>query len=92
MTVLLEGAMIPGVHFCWRLSKPHGHSMAGRNRQIEKKKTVALSGVQPMNLLLQPILPCGPITKYYGQVENKCSFTERGILEFSQNSVTHYIL
>jgi hypothetical protein len=27
---------IPGTHFCWRLSRPQGHSVAGRIRSIEK--------------------------------------------------------
>jgi hypothetical protein len=28
---------IPGTHFCYRLSRPQGHSTAGRIRSIEKK-------------------------------------------------------
>jgi hypothetical protein len=28
--------MIPGTHFCWRPSRPQGHSAAGRIRPIEK--------------------------------------------------------
>jgi hypothetical protein len=27
---------IPGTHFCWRLSRPQGHSAAGRIWPIEK--------------------------------------------------------
>jgi hypothetical protein len=27
---------IPGTRFCWRLSRPQGHSAAGRIRSIEK--------------------------------------------------------
>jgi hypothetical protein len=27
---------IPGIHFCWRLSRPQGHSAAGMIRSIEK--------------------------------------------------------
>jgi hypothetical protein len=27
---------IPGTHLCYRLSRPHGHSAAGRIRSIEK--------------------------------------------------------
>jgi hypothetical protein len=27
---------IPGTHFCYRLSRPQGHSAAGRIRSIEK--------------------------------------------------------
>jgi hypothetical protein len=27
---------IPGTHFSWRLSRPHGHNAAGRIKSIEK--------------------------------------------------------
>jgi hypothetical protein len=37
---------IPGTHFCWRLSRPQGHSTAGRIRSIEKKKSIS-SGLEP---------------------------------------------
>jgi hypothetical protein len=29
---------IPGSHFCWGLSRPQGHSAAGRIKLIEKSK------------------------------------------------------
>jgi hypothetical protein len=32
----LPSREIPGTHFCWRLSRPQGHSAAGRIRWIEK--------------------------------------------------------
>jgi hypothetical protein len=32
----LPSRNIPGTHFCQRLSRPQGHSVAGRIRQIEK--------------------------------------------------------
>jgi hypothetical protein len=31
---------IPGTHFCYRLSRPQGHSAASRIRQIKKKKSL----------------------------------------------------
>jgi hypothetical protein len=35
---------IPGTHFCQRLSRPQGHSSAGRIRYIEKNTS---SGLEP---------------------------------------------
>jgi len=29
---------IPGTHFCWRLSRPQGHSAAGRIRSMKISK------------------------------------------------------
>jgi hypothetical protein len=40
---------IPGTHFCQRLSRPQGHSAAGRIRLIEKKSN-DLFGIQSLDL------------------------------------------
>jgi hypothetical protein len=32
---LLPPRMMPGAHFCWRLSRPQGHSTAGRIKSIK---------------------------------------------------------
>jgi hypothetical protein len=36
----LPPRMIPGTHFCYRLSRPQGHSAAGRIRSIEKSNDI----------------------------------------------------
>jgi hypothetical protein len=33
----LDPRKIPGAHFCYRLSQPQDHSMAGRVRKVGKK-------------------------------------------------------
>jgi hypothetical protein len=59
---------IPGTHFCSRLSRPQGHSAAGRIRSIEKSHD--LIGNRTRDLLAccivpQPItLPSAPIYIY----------------------------
>ena len=40
---------IPGTHFCWRLSRPQGHSAAGR---ITSMKNVTPSGIEPATFLI----------------------------------------
>jgi hypothetical protein len=39
----LSSRKIPGTHFCWRLSRPQGHSAAGRIRSTEKCNNPACS-------------------------------------------------
>jgi hypothetical protein len=46
---------IPGTHFCERLSRPHGHSAAGRIRSI--KKSNDLIGNRIHDLLACSIVP-----------------------------------
>jgi hypothetical protein len=46
---------IPGTHFCQRLSRPQGHSAAGRVRSIEKPND--LVGIQTRDLLAFIIVP-----------------------------------
>jgi hypothetical protein len=36
---------IPGVHFCWRLSRPQGHSAAARICKLEKSTAPGLERV-----------------------------------------------
>jgi hypothetical protein len=38
----------PGTSFCWRLSRPQGHSAVGKNNS--KKMPVTTSGTEPANL------------------------------------------
>jgi hypothetical protein len=42
---------IPGTHFCYRLSRPQGHSAAGKIRSIENNP-MAPSGVKFSNIRL----------------------------------------
>jgi hypothetical protein len=46
---------IPGTHFCYRLSRPQGHSAAGRIRPIEK--SINLIGNRILDLPACSILP-----------------------------------
>jgi hypothetical protein len=46
---------IPGTHFCERLSRPQGHSAAGRIRSIEK--SIDLIGTRTRNLPACRIVP-----------------------------------
>jgi hypothetical protein len=41
---------IPGTHFCCRLSRPQGHSAAGKIRSIEK--SMISSGIKPATFWL----------------------------------------
>jgi hypothetical protein len=45
---------LPGTHFCWRLSRPQGHSAAGRIRYIEK---IHLIGTRTRDLPACSIVP-----------------------------------
>jgi hypothetical protein len=45
----------PGTHFCYRLSRPHGHSAAGRIRSIEKCND--LIGIRKRDLPARSIVP-----------------------------------
>jgi hypothetical protein len=46
---------IPGTHFCQRLSKPQGHSAAGRIRSIEKSND--LMGYETRDLAACSVVP-----------------------------------
>jgi hypothetical protein len=46
---------IPGTHFCQRLSRPQGHSVAGRIRSIEKSN--GFTGNRTHNLPACSIMP-----------------------------------
>jgi hypothetical protein len=37
---LLTPRKIPGIHFCWRLSRSEAHNTAGRIRSIEKSNNL----------------------------------------------------
>jgi hypothetical protein len=69
---------IPGTHFCQRLSRPQGHSVAGRIRSTEKCNNIV--GNQTHSLLAcsivpQPItLPCVP-PPFSADVKNVWSCT-----------------
>jgi hypothetical protein len=56
---------IPGTHFCQRLSRPQGHSEAGRIRSIEKTNDLIRNrtcDLPACSTVPQPItLPCSPI-------------------------------
>jgi hypothetical protein len=41
----------PGTHFCYRLSRPQGHSAAGRIRSIERNPMTS-SGLEPATFRL----------------------------------------
>jgi hypothetical protein len=41
---------IPGTHFCWRLSRPQGHSVAGRIMSMKNPMTP--SGMEPVTFRL----------------------------------------
>jgi hypothetical protein len=45
---------IPGIHFCWRMNLPQGHSAAGRIRSIEKFNDI---GTRTRDLPASSILP-----------------------------------
>jgi hypothetical protein len=67
---------IPGTHFCWRLSRPQGHSAAGRIRSIEKSND--LIGNQTRDLLACSIVPqpttllCAPIQSIISSMPRIC--------------------
>jgi hypothetical protein len=46
---------IPGTHFCYGLSRPQGHSMAGRIRTIEKSND--LIGIRTRDLTARSVVP-----------------------------------
>jgi hypothetical protein len=64
----LHPKKIPGTHFCYRLSRSHGHSAAGRIRSTEKSNdlignrtcnlTTSSIVPQPTTLLGAPLCPC----------------------------------
>jgi len=41
---------IPGTHFCWRLSRPQGHSAAGRI--VNEEYPMVPSGIEPATVRL----------------------------------------
>jgi hypothetical protein len=56
---------IPGTHFCWRLSRPQGHSAAERIRPIEKSNYIIWNRTRDLvacNIVSQQTaLPRGPL-------------------------------
>jgi hypothetical protein len=48
--LLLFPRKIPGTHFCYRLSRPQGHSAAGRIKSIEKIHLIRDSNRRPSGL------------------------------------------
>jgi hypothetical protein len=54
---------IPGTHFCQRLSRPQGHSVAERIRSI--KKSNDLIGIQTSDLPACSIVPQPTTLKYF---------------------------
>jgi hypothetical protein len=60
---------IPGIHFCWRLSRPQGHSAAGRIMSMKNSNDTITnrSCVLPVcRTVPQPTAPlCAPILRMY---------------------------
>jgi hypothetical protein len=66
---------LPGTHFCWRLSRPQGHSAAGRIRSIEK---IHLIGTRTRDLLVCSIVPQPttlPRAPFVGKTNRKYIFS-----------------
>jgi hypothetical protein len=74
----LPPSNLPGTHFCYRLSRPQGHSAAGRIRLIEK---IHLIGIRTRDLpacgiLPQPTtLPRAPKNVMVEKVKEKVTFS-----------------
>jgi len=51
---------IPGIHFCYRLSRPQGHSAAGRIRSIKNSSETV--GIEPATF--------GLVAKYHNQLRH----------------------
>jgi hypothetical protein len=53
-----------GTHFCWRLSRPQSHSVAGRIRSTEKSNDLIGNRTRDLpacSIVPQPVtLPCAP--------------------------------
>jgi hypothetical protein len=50
---------IPSTHFCWRLSRPQGHSAAGRIRSLDKSSDLIGNRSRDLpacNIVLQPTI------------------------------------
>jgi hypothetical protein len=41
---------IPGIHFCWRPSRPQGHSSVGKIRSIEKSSDLIVNRIRHIPL------------------------------------------
>jgi hypothetical protein len=60
---------IPGAHFCWRLSKPQGHSAAGRIRSIEKSSELMGNETGDLAVCIVGTLPCALLIKQTNIIE-----------------------
>jgi len=61
---------IPGTHFCWRLSRPHGHSAAGRNMSMKNSNDTIGNRTrdsQACSLVPQPSAPTRAPSKKHDQ-------------------------
>jgi hypothetical protein len=67
--------MIPGTHFCWRLSRSEGHSAAGRASSIEKSNDLIVnqnSDLLACSILRQPTtLPRTPTVRSHTSQKQK---------------------
>jgi hypothetical protein len=71
---------IPGTHFCWRMSRPQGHSAAGSTRSTEKSNdfiqnlTHATSRLVPQPTTLPRALqPYRPTKLYFSSIwQSRC--------------------
>jgi hypothetical protein len=70
---------IPGTHFCYRLSRPQGHSAAGRIRSIEKSNDLIASRTRDLpacSTVPQPTMLPGTLMVIQYHIEQKRDFSE----------------
>jgi hypothetical protein len=77
---------IPGTHFCYRLSRPQGHSAVGRIRWIEKSNDIGnrTRDLQACSIVPQPAtLPRAPMyTVYTACFKTNTAFYPQSICVF----------
>jgi hypothetical protein len=66
---------ISGTHFCWRLSRPHGHSAAGRVRSIEESNDligIQTNDLQACSIMREPTMLSRAPRKYCDITQITC--------------------